>query len=81
MLMLAYNKELLEEREVHTSVMTMLYETRMIAEIMILAMLHYKQTSLAQHIALKYHIRQFRDFFQDIWRIGKNKIKLLPALT
>ena len=48
---------------------------------MVLAMLHDKQTSLTQQITLKNHIGQLRYFLQDIWRIGKDKIELFPALT
>ena len=42
-------------------------------------MLKHQQSAFFQHTLVKNHFRDFGQFLQCVWRIGKNKVELHSA--
>lgn len=68
-----------EEAEIDASVGTVSDETGMVAEIVILAVLDDKETFRGKHLSCQYHVWQLGDFLQDVWGVGKDYVKPVPA--
>lgn len=51
----------------------------MLGEIIVFAMLKDKDTVVLQQVLLENQIGNLRQFFQGIWRVCKDKVKLLSA--
>lgn len=51
----------------------------MVTEVMVLAMLKDKDPTVGQEVFLKDNLRYLRQFFERVWRIGEDEIKLLAA--
>lgn len=73
--------KLLEEGEVDTAVLSVLDETGVLAEVVVLAVLYDQEAILAEEATLQNHVGQFGYLGQHIGRVGKDEVKLLPALT
>lgn len=72
---------LLEEGEVHATVLALFHEAGMIGEIVVLAMLQYQEAIFAQEVSFQNHVGQFGYFLQDVWGVGKDKVELFSALA
>ena len=57
----------------------MLKEVRALAEVVVLAVLKHKQAVFFEQRGTHHPVRQFAQFWQRIWRVGKHKTKSLVA--
>ena len=68
-----------EYREVHASVTSMLQESWMLGEIIILAMFENEDAALVQKVTIQNEVWNLWEFLQSVRWIGKDEIKLLLA--
>ena len=70
---------LLENAEIYAAIGAMFCKMRMVFEIMVFAMLNYKNAILSKQVMHENHVRQFGYFLQSIWRVSKYNIELVPT--
>ena len=59
----------------------MLQESRMVGEIVVLAMLENEDALFVEKIAIEYEVWNLGELLQCVWRIGKDEIELLLACS
>lgn len=57
----------------------MLQKSWMLGEIIVFAMLKDEDASFVEIVAIQNEVRNLRQLLQSVWRIGKDKVKLLLA--
>ena len=58
----------------------MLHESRMLGEVVLLAVLQNKKSVLLEQVSAQDDVGQFGNLRQDVWRVGKDEVELLAAL-
>ena len=66
-----------EDREVDAAVTSVLQESWMVGEIVVLAMLEYEDAVLIEHIAIQYEVWNLWQLLQCVWWVGKDEVILL----
>ena len=65
--------------EIHRPICTMFKEARVRREIVLVTMFKHKHTIFSKNTAFKHHVRNLRQLFQGVRRVGEDEIKLLTA--